>query len=363
MSIFPSTILLATDGSKDAWLATNTAIGLAMVTGSELHVVNVGVVAPTLLKTLDVGPARVEQEARRILAEEVKSIEKVGGTVARSHLRMGDAAQEIVNLAEELKAGLIAVGSRGRGRIKRALIGSVSDSVVRYAHCPVLVARWKPLIFPAQILVATDGSEEATLAAKTAAELAHRTYSELHLVSVADAYSSYYYVQQTGLGDDLPQRAQDVLDDQVKKIERSGREVAGKHVRASRRHPADEIVRVAEEIGTDLVVMGSRGRGRIERALMGSVSDSVVRHAHCPVLAVRKDRTQTQPLSGEASPGAGRERSNLSTSRASTTMRKRETLTYKSAEIMVNSGDVDRAASGEEAASRGGAGYLEGKEG
>jgi nucleotide-binding universal stress UspA family protein len=219
MSIFPSTILLATDGSKDAWLATNTAIGLAMVTGSELHVVNVGVVAPTLLKTLDVGPARVEQEARRILDEEVKSIEKVGGTVARSHLRMGDAAQEIVNLAEELKAGLIAVGSRGRGRIKRALIGSVSDSVVRYAHCPVLVARWKPLIFPAQILVATDGSEEATLAAKTAAELAHRTYSELHLVSVADAYSSYYYVQQTGLGDDLPQRAQDVLDDQVKTIE------------------------------------------------------------------------------------------------------------------------------------------------
>jgi nucleotide-binding universal stress UspA family protein len=54
---------------------------------------------------------------------------------------MGDAAQEIVNLAEELKVGLIAVGSRGRSRIKRALMGSVSDSVVRHAHCPVLVVR------------------------------------------------------------------------------------------------------------------------------------------------------------------------------------------------------------------------------
>jgi nucleotide-binding universal stress UspA family protein len=141
MSVFPTKILLATDGSKDAWLATNTAILLAMVTHSQLHVVNVGIVAPALLKPLDVEPARVEQEARRILDEEVKNIEKVGGTVARSHLRIGDAAREIVDLAEELKVGFIAMGSRGRTRIRRALIGSVSDSVVRHAHCSVLVVR------------------------------------------------------------------------------------------------------------------------------------------------------------------------------------------------------------------------------
>jgi nucleotide-binding universal stress UspA family protein len=306
MSIFPTKILLATDGSKDAWLATNTAILLAMVTRSELHVVNVGVIASALLKPLDVKPVRVEQEVRRVLDEEVKNIENVGGTVARSHVRMADVAQEIVDLAEEQKVGLIAVGSRGRSRIKRALMGSVSDSVVRYAHCPVLVARWKPLIFPARILVATDGSEEATLAAKTAAELAHRTYSELHLASVADAYSSYYDVHKPGLVKNLRQRAQEVLDDQVKKIEQSGGKVAGKHVSVSERHPAEGIVQVAEEAEADLIVMGSRGLGGIRRALMGSVSDSVVRHAHCPVLVVRNEHRQTQQLSGEASSSAGR---------------------------------------------------------
>jgi nucleotide-binding universal stress UspA family protein len=141
MSIFPTEILLATDGSKDAWMAANTAIGIAMVTRSELHVVNVGVVAPTLLKPLDVEPQRVEQEARRVLDEEINNIEKVGGSVARSHLRMGDAAREIVDLAEDQKVGLISMGSRGRSRIKRALMGSVSDSVVRHAHCPGLVVR------------------------------------------------------------------------------------------------------------------------------------------------------------------------------------------------------------------------------
>ena len=304
MSVFPTKILLATDGSKDAWLATNTAIGLAMVTGSELHVVNVGVAVPALLRHLDVKPARVEQEARRLLDEEVKNIENVGGTVARSHLRMGDAAQEIVDLAQEQKVGLIAMGSRGRSRIKRALIGSVSDSVVRHAQCPVMVVRWKPLIFPAQILVATDGSEEATLAAKTASELAQRSYSELHLVSVAAEYSSHHDVHKPGSVESLRRRAQEVLDDQVKTIEQSGGKVARKHVRASQRHPSDEIVRVAEEIGADLMVMGSRGLGGVRRALMGSVSDSVVRHAHCSVLVARKERRQTQLLTSEASSSA-----------------------------------------------------------
>jgi len=292
MSIFPTKILLATDGSKDAWLAANTAILLAMVA------------RPALLKPLDVEPAQLEQEASKILDEEVKNIEKVGGTVARSHLRMGDAAREIVNLAEELKVGFIAMGSRGKSRIKRALIGSVSDSVVRHAHCPVMVVRWRPLIFSARILVATDGSEEATLAAMTAADLAQRAYSELHVVSVAAAYSSYYDNHNPGLVENLRQQAQDVLDDQVKKIEQSGGEVTRQHVRVSQQHPSDEIVRVAEETGADLVVMGGRGLGGIRRAVMGSVSDSVVRHAHCSVLVVRKERLQTQLLSDEASSGA-----------------------------------------------------------
>jgi len=54
---------------------------------------------------------------------------------------MGNPAAEIVELAEELGVGLVVVGSRGLGGVRRALMGSVSDSVVRHAHCPVLVVR------------------------------------------------------------------------------------------------------------------------------------------------------------------------------------------------------------------------------
>ena len=57
------------------------------------------------------------------------------------HVGFGESDAEIVRLAEELDAGLTVVGSRGLGAVRGALIGSVSDSVVRHAHCPVLVVR------------------------------------------------------------------------------------------------------------------------------------------------------------------------------------------------------------------------------
>jgi nucleotide-binding universal stress UspA family protein len=291
MSIFQSKILLATDGSKDAELAAATAVELARSTGSELHVVSVGIVAPALLAPLDVGPVRVEQEARSILDEQRKKIENMGGAVAQSYVRMGDAAKEVVNLAEEIGEGLIAVGSRGKGGIRRALIGSVSDSIIRYAHCSVLVVRGKTLIFPARILLATDGSEEATLAAQTAAELAERTGSELHVVTVAPdypyVYDAYYNVGRTEEVEQARQEAQKVLDEQARKVSEVGGTVAKIHSRAGA--VDEEIVVLAEEEGTDLIVMGSRGLSGIRRALMGSVSDSVVRHAHCPVIVVRRE--------------------------------------------------------------------------
>jgi nucleotide-binding universal stress UspA family protein len=148
MSIFPTTVLLATDGSKDAELATTTALDLANSTSSELHIV---LVAEEAYAYVDPSgypfftdaelEHELEQQARMRLDAEVEKIRSAGGAVAEAHLRVGAAPAEIVDLAEEIGAGLIVMGSRGLGGIRRALMGSVSDSVVRHAHCPVLVVR------------------------------------------------------------------------------------------------------------------------------------------------------------------------------------------------------------------------------
>ena len=141
MSIFPTKILLATDGSREAGLAATTAADLANATDSELHILHVGEFLPTLLAQTEVEPAQLEREARELLDEQVRRVEGTGGTVKEAHLRLGRADEEIVDLAQSMDVGLIVMGSRGRGRIRRALMGSVSDSVVRHAPCPVTIVR------------------------------------------------------------------------------------------------------------------------------------------------------------------------------------------------------------------------------
>jgi nucleotide-binding universal stress UspA family protein len=144
MSIFPTRILVATDGSREAQLALTTAADLANSTHSELHVVHVGEVP------LAYHPERHayrtlyeehEKEAQQLLEAQVERIDGSSATEAQAHLRMGRADEEIVELAQSIDAGLIVIGSRGQGRLRRALVGSVSESVVRHAHCPVTIVR------------------------------------------------------------------------------------------------------------------------------------------------------------------------------------------------------------------------------
>ena len=92
--------------------------------------------------------------------------------------------------------------------------------------------------------------------------------------------------------DQLRERAEDILNEQSAKIEQEGGTIAEKHLRIAERYRAQQIVKVAEDVGAGLIVMGSRGLGGVRRVLMGSVSDLVVRHAHCPVLVVRPEKGQ-----------------------------------------------------------------------
>jgi nucleotide-binding universal stress UspA family protein len=160
VTVFPTRILLASDGSESAAHATEVAVELSKKTHSELHVLYVGedAYSAALLYPAAADPAWVVQEdlilieeqqgrrqfeqvARQTLDAEVEKVRAVGGTVAQAHLSIGTPAAEIVELAEELDAGIVVVGSRGEGGLRRALLGSVSESVVRHAHCPVLVVR------------------------------------------------------------------------------------------------------------------------------------------------------------------------------------------------------------------------------
>ena len=156
MSMLPTKVLLATDGSEEAHLAARLACDMSKKFDAELHVVYVELL-PAKYATVGAEVAdspqareRLEGEAKTklderlqeiLLGAQLQEIREAGGEGAVAHARVGSPAAEIVRLAEELGVGLIVMGCRGLGGIRRALMGSVSDSVVRHAHCPVMVVR------------------------------------------------------------------------------------------------------------------------------------------------------------------------------------------------------------------------------
>jgi nucleotide-binding universal stress UspA family protein len=138
--------------------------------------------------------------------------------------------------------------------------------------------------FPEKILLATDGLENTTLAARAAVDLAKRGGAELHVIHVWHTVPSPHFdrVIRSGLED----AGRETLEEQVRWIENEGGTVSGAHLLEGR--AVEEITAQAEEIGAGLVVVGSRGMGRLGRLVLGSVSTGLAHRSHCPVLIVRE---------------------------------------------------------------------------
>ena len=302
MSAFGDRILLATDGSPEAERALEMAATLSERLGAELHLVSVEpmpdplswpearIMSPELREDIR---ERAEDAARKLLEGQVEKVEERGLEVSEVHAVAGRPDTEIVRVAEEIGAGLVVLGSRGLGPVRRAVMGSVSLSVVHHSHGSVLVVRGDGGDFPGPILLAVDGSEQARVAAEAAAEISASTGSGLHVVFVMPAADHLYghHLYSRNLKESVREQAEDdvrtFLDEQVGQLEQHGGKVENTHMVVGR--PDAEIVKLAEELGAGLTVVGSRGLGGVRRALVGSVSGSVVRHAHGPVLVARSE--------------------------------------------------------------------------
>ncbi len=144
--MFPARVLVATDGSREAEPAVEAAVDLANGTGSELQIVYVVSTVsgpPKSSSTVGVrGGAHMEQRRLigfRLLENQTRRIEELGGSVAASHYREGRPEKEVVRLASELDVGLIVTGGRRRPWFERIFGAGFSTTVIRKAHRPVLV--------------------------------------------------------------------------------------------------------------------------------------------------------------------------------------------------------------------------------
>lgn len=148
---------------------------------------------------------------------------------------------------------------------------------------------------PTKILLATDGSEDAAAAALAAADVSEKAGAELHIIHVwrRPWDYSYFGVSPEALMSAYSRQAEEVLKEELGRIEGAGGTVAGAHLETGRL--IDTVLDAQEEIRADLVILGSRGLGSVKRITLGSVSEGVVHHADCPVLVVRNGESPWPP--------------------------------------------------------------------
>ncbi len=300
-------VLVATDGSPSAGLAIDLVAGIDWPAGTTIQVVE-AIEASTAMfdgqwASLPLGDAqaleaRMVEGARATLDEARARLAGRGLDVSTAVLH-GRAATAIIDAVGAMPADLVAVGTRGHGRIESMLVGSVSGEVIDHAPAPVLLAR-RPTI--SRVILAWDGSACARVAADVVRTWPIFARSTIHVVSVADVGVPWW----AGLPVVGAHEATDLYEETVEQARRIhgeyAREMADELVAASLRATAEprvgdaatEIIAVAREMDADTIVLGTRGRRGFARLVLGSVARNVVQNASCSVLVTR-DTTSVEP--------------------------------------------------------------------
>ena len=209
----------------------------------------------------------------------------------------GDAAEEILRKTKEVGSDLIVMGTHGRTGLRRMLAGSVAVAVLRGAPCPVLALRSVEQPRKSNeirvILHPTDFSVDSDAALRAARWLAREHGARLIVLHVAVIEGLLVGTPAAEVDSQIHRKA---LEDVCKRVE--GPDF--KHrVESMLRlgYAAEGILQTAEEVGCDLIVMGTNGRTGLSRLLMGSVAEHVLAKATCPVLVVKATQQAAAPRS------------------------------------------------------------------
>ena len=273
------TILACLDASEQSMRALDWAGHLAKSHGA--RVVVASVFRPPQLDpavagayALYPGLASAYGEMRDRLQDVTRSAAELlreDGIEAESVFSLGRPVHELAEITRTQGADLVILGSRSRSPLARA-IGSTADALLDRVEASVLVARTRPP--PARILAATDGSPASLRAAAWA--LAH--------AKAADVPVTVDHVLEYPEGSRVP--ADELLGDALAGMRLKVPARVTYHLDAGR--PAERIVATAEHTGADLIVLGSRGLGRVRGWLLGSVSRHVASVAPASVLVVKE---------------------------------------------------------------------------
>ncbi len=276
-------ILVATDFSPRSDRALRRATLMGRRFGARL----------TLFHAVDDDqPARLVAAAERLAAELLQEMRQTvsegDGIACDARVVPGEPSSAIGAASRELGVDLVAIGPHRRRLFKDVFVGTTAERTIRAGYCPVLMANGTPAGDYRRILAATDLSACSAAALRAARDHGLTEAAATSVVHLFDApaLSSRASLSNERLRDylnDVHEENDRALADFLAKI---GFTANARILRPSEGEPGSEICALAEEIAADLIVVGTRGHGGIQKLFLGSVATDVLRLANCDVLAV-----------------------------------------------------------------------------
>ena len=291
-------ILCATDFSDFSNRTVRYGIALANEFDSKLfvcHVIDLSSVA--IYGEFQLDPVGLQDRIMNDANEQLQEL--IGGQQIdwEPLISVGHAADEISRIVEEQDMDLVISATRGRSGLKRLILGSVTERLMRTLSCPLLVVHSPDKALASSddqevnmksILIGCDFSPDSEVAFEHGLSLAQEFQSELHLAHVVET-SIYQQLHKTEspVEEELQQEIQTRV---IKKLQDMVPEEARNWCKPQTSllegHPYEELVKYAEKNKIDMIVLGTRGHGLVKSLFIGSTTDRVVRNAPCPVLSV-----------------------------------------------------------------------------
>lgn len=285
-------IVVAVDGSSCSTSSVQTLAHftppeeLTLVHALHLPDLNYPMITPDLrAEAQEEIKAQLRQEGEAILDEARKHLPADFSHVHRVH-QIGHPVDVIVETARSARSNLIMVGARGLGPVKELILGSVSHRILMHAPCSTMIIK-APLTQLRKILLPIEGREDAEAALQFLALQPFRSPVEVEVFAVWPQ-PQLSWPTTVGQSDLLEIQAIEEARERMKSItDRLTQMNIGNQAHVGIGNPAYAILEQAKASQSDLIMMGTHGRGGLSRFLMGSVSHSVLHQAPCPVLIVR----------------------------------------------------------------------------
>lgn len=293
------TILVPVDFSEPSKTAVNYGLSLALQFNASLVLTNIVPSSTALIYTFPTESFAFEREQVKHAKSTLPSLipgEYRDRVNLRTIVKVGEVRSELLGIIHDEKIDLLVMGTHGRNVFERFLLGSLTERMLRKVPVPILtVSHLDPTkelhtsgpVPLRHVLYATDLSDSAEIGLKFSAELARGAGARLSVVHVFKSVDTIYWGAEGGyLGDELAS----LKEDAEKRLQLSIPPAITKDLKVApvllEGDAYREILEFAEEQNVDMIVMNLQGKTALERALLGSTAERVIRSAHVPVLSI-----------------------------------------------------------------------------